>query len=375
MVTGTGIVRRIKALKQASRQASTPASGEMPAGQSFDEAFPAEDEIDAVPRKPFDDPADRQSPFDSTTSFHPDPDKDDDGDIGDDDFNPPPFHPLSSEEAPPAFYEVVGGSWGVPKEAFNPLLVQHLQRFARLETARETGNGGFTIDLQRGGSVSWGHVQEKGQDESYEAITCDKKLRFKMEQAMAMVALAKMHGWESIDAHGSKRQKELIWLAAQHMGMEVNNYEPKLNMRIKRQANNYLKKYPPMMPPEGMDGPEFDAGKSRFLPPEGATPAEKEPGGESPFPARGPTEPWPRQTSAPSEARAPDPTPVASSEGLVAGQGGRYRQKTPPASGYLSGTFGKEAVKPPQGLLERPPPASRPKTSSTTSRFPSPKVP
>ena len=105
--------------------------------------------------------------------------------------------------------------WG--KQALDDFPFRYLSAFADPDSAEKTKNGGIKIDVGGGGGITWEFVQEEGQA-PYEAIRGNKR-NFTQQDAEAIVALAAIRGWGTIDVHGKQEHKEKLWLAAQHLNM------------------------------------------------------------------------------------------------------------------------------------------------------------
>jgi hypothetical protein len=113
-------------------------------------------------------------------------------------------------------HNIVWRYWGSPEVADQ--VCERFAPIADLNSAKKTRSG-FKIKLVNGHTVQWGIVKPKnrpGQQPQapYEAIKA-KKIGFTLDDAFAIVLLAQAHGWSSINVHGSKKHKDMLWLATQ----------------------------------------------------------------------------------------------------------------------------------------------------------------
>lgn len=126
---------------------------------------------------------------------------------------------------------VIQHCWGDnvdPKRS--KLSSQYLMQLSHMETAEPTGDGGFKMKLKNGNSVVHGYLQgppgpegEPGQPVEYIKGT---RWGFTATDAHAIIALAALHGWQSVEVHGNEDQKKELYLAAMAQGLDVTGYEP-----------------------------------------------------------------------------------------------------------------------------------------------------
>lgn len=111
------------------------------------------------------------------------------------------------------------------------------------ETMREGGEikktrSGLNFKLDNGHKIVWtpNHTM-RGQKIPQEFIGISKhKGGIDDKDAKAIVALAKMRGWKSIELHGTLKEKDNMWLEAQRQGLPVKGYEPSAEMKAKWEA-------------------------------------------------------------------------------------------------------------------------------------------
>ncbi|MBI1216081.1 MAG: hypothetical protein GC185_09725 [Alphaproteobacteria bacterium] len=80
---------------------------------------------------------------------------------------------------------------------------------------------GIKFHLKNDRKVAW--YPQLGQARG-EFIGRSRFAKFDETDAKAIVALAQMRGWQSMNVHGSVKQKDMMWLEAQRAGMPVRNY-------------------------------------------------------------------------------------------------------------------------------------------------------
>lgn len=118
-------------------------------------------------------------------------------------------------------------AWGVP--ALTPELEEAL-----LNAKAKKNKGSLTFDLANGHRLMWfQNLHDQG-----EVIGVSGKT-FDMEDAKAIIAACKTHGWglsekDGIKLFGSTEAKELMWLEAQRQGLHVANFEPTLDSDVRK---------------------------------------------------------------------------------------------------------------------------------------------
>jgi len=108
--------------------------------------------------------------------------------------------------------EVINEAWGyggLDGDAFDSII-----KYADPEMAKKSKTG-FEMDLLKGGKISW---TPPSQQDPNERISCPSK-KFDQDAAAAMVALARLHGWKTLNVHGTVEQKEMLWLAVQRQNL------------------------------------------------------------------------------------------------------------------------------------------------------------
>jgi len=105
----------------------------------------------------------------------------------------------------------------------DPVCLSRLKARADLSTYTETEDG-FTLTLKHGNTINWYNIPGPDGTPAQQYIQGQKE-NFDLRDAHAIVALASVHGWKSIDVHGTDEQKDLLWLAAKMQGLKVGNYD------------------------------------------------------------------------------------------------------------------------------------------------------
>lgn len=139
-----------------------------------------------------------------------------------DDDDEDPDDGLSEEARNTKLYGAVRKQWGngaFGEKAISDYMFRKILESANPNAVRDSDNG-FKIKVKKGGKVEWALVEQEGNVPAHEAIR-GRKHGFNDNDAATMVALAKMHGWKSIEVHGTQKQKDKIWLAAQRLNIEM----------------------------------------------------------------------------------------------------------------------------------------------------------
>ena len=161
-----------------------------------------------------------------------------------------------------AFHDMAKKVWGNDDVA--AYLVDELSRHAHLDRVKPVENG-FELELKSGQKVKYGLFQRQDGN-SFEAMVGDPK-KFDDSAASAMVLLSRVHGWDSLNVHGTQDQKEKMWLAVQRQALleykqftklqaegvidkdaqfqppTVANFEPDRNSRVYKQAMKELAEF------------------------------------------------------------------------------------------------------------------------------------
>jgi hypothetical protein len=158
--------------------------------------------------------------------LHPDFFKDDVAPAVNNNASAPPVRPsgdgLSAGEKGTNLYKFLVQSWGgenIEGRIFSQMFsFSHPTKFFPQQT-----KNGFKIELFGGHSIEWHAAQKRGRN-SHESISGDKT-HFDQEQASAIVTMARVHGWQSIDVQGSKEHKEMLWLATQRQALHERDMQ------------------------------------------------------------------------------------------------------------------------------------------------------
>lgn len=123
-----------------------------------------------------------------------------------------PLHASAAQHHPSgtvgtALHKVLHESWG-SDDWLHSLAFSYFIKLADANHAKKTKTG-FEL-LMNGKKVSWNAPTQ----ESPEMVTGVAK-DFDQNTADAMVALARLRGWRTMNVHGTTEQKDLLWLAIQ----------------------------------------------------------------------------------------------------------------------------------------------------------------
>lgn len=135
---------------------------------------------------------------------------------------PPAANTNRRKQRQTKLHEVIGDAWGFPLGAdwMDDDAYTYLIKIANPDTAKKTKTG-FEADLLGGGKIAW-HAPTPN---SPEKITSDAKT-FNQQSAAAVIAMARMRGWKTLNLHGSPEQKEILWMAIQRQNLlEQEAYE------------------------------------------------------------------------------------------------------------------------------------------------------
>jgi len=134
--------------------------------------------------------------------------------------------PVETPPQPPAnnnrrqtrtrLHDVLNETWGLGADAFLYLddAFLYLDEYADSDSAKKTKTG-FEIKLRNGGKVMWNPPDR----DHPEMISAPAK-SFNQDSAEAIVALARLHGWKTLNLHGNQEQKEMLWLAVQRQNLQ-----------------------------------------------------------------------------------------------------------------------------------------------------------
>lgn len=115
--------------------------------------------------------------------------------------------------------------WGVPQ--VDDQLMEALGQSGDIRKSKF----GLEFTLPNGHRLEW-HQNLGGA----EFIGMSKRTaNFDMDDAHATIAASKSRGWNAINVHGSKEEKEMLWLEAQRQGLEVTNFIPMADSDVRRQ--------------------------------------------------------------------------------------------------------------------------------------------
>ena len=104
-------------------------------------------------------------------------------------------------------------------------LVADLSQYAKLDSYQALDATGFELIVKGGRKIKWTFEQdEDGQPQ--ESISSSHPKRFNEADADAIIALAAVRGWETVQLHGTDKQKDMLWLAAMKQGLGVEGHEP-----------------------------------------------------------------------------------------------------------------------------------------------------
>ena len=108
-------------------------------------------------------------------------------------------------------------------------LVANLGQYVKLDSYQALHNAGFELIVKNGDKdghkIKWTFEQdEDGQPQ--ESISSSHPKRFNEADADAIIALAAVRGWETVQVHGNDKQKDMLWLAAMKQGLGVEGHEP-----------------------------------------------------------------------------------------------------------------------------------------------------
>ncbi|MBI3440846.1 MAG: hypothetical protein HY052_03415 [Proteobacteria bacterium] len=107
---------------------------------------------------------------------------------------------------------VINELWGYNWLQDDPYF--YLIHYANPDKTKKTKTG-FKLKLLDGGEINWNPPSER----SPEMISGVSR-HFNQASAEAIVALARLRGWKTLDVHGTPAQKEMLWLAAQRQNLQ-----------------------------------------------------------------------------------------------------------------------------------------------------------
>ncbi|MCE9508025.1 MAG: hypothetical protein K8R48_06910 [Alphaproteobacteria bacterium] len=116
-------------------------------------------------------------------------------------------------------HEVINEAWGynwLDNDAFASII-----KYADPEMAQKNKMG-FELDLLNGKKIKFYHPTP---NDPNERIAGPKK-ELDQDTAAAMVALARLRGWKTMNVHGTVEQKEMLWLAVMRQNLlEIDAFE------------------------------------------------------------------------------------------------------------------------------------------------------
>jgi hypothetical protein len=115
-----------------------------------------------------------------------------------------------------------------------PISRDYLIELLDLSFFEQTQEGGFKMKLKNGNKIVHGFLPGQPDAEGnpgppIEYIKGTKWGGFTDQDARAVIALAALHGWKSVEVHGNVDQKRKLYLAARAQGLDVTGYDPDPN--------------------------------------------------------------------------------------------------------------------------------------------------
>jgi hypothetical protein len=127
--------------------------------------------------------------------------------------------PANTNQKRTRLHEVINETWGynwLDNDAFASII-----KYADPEMAKKNTTG-FELDLFNGKKIKW---NLPSQNDPNERISGPNR-GFDQDTAAAMVALARLRGWKTLNVHGTVAQKEMLWLAVQRQNLlEMDAFE------------------------------------------------------------------------------------------------------------------------------------------------------
>jgi hypothetical protein len=155
--------------------------------------------------------------------LHPDFFKDDEPPSVSNNSSTPPVrssgNSSSSEARETNLYKLLAERQG--RENIDGNMFSQLYSFGHPNFAAKTKDG-FKMELGSGSSIEWSSVQKRGKPQ--ESIK-GSKADFSLFEASAIVTMARVHGWQSINVQGSKEHKEMLWLATQRQALHERDMQ------------------------------------------------------------------------------------------------------------------------------------------------------
>lgn len=123
-------------------------------------------------------------------------------------------------------------AWFKKREDIDNDFLSILEQAASLETFKNI-EGGFEFKVlfddedgkSRERTIQW-HVLPPTRDKAEREFISGRNRGFCQQDAKAIVALAAVRGWKTINVHGSQKQKDMLWLEAMKLGLKVNDHTP-----------------------------------------------------------------------------------------------------------------------------------------------------
>lgn len=132
----------------------------------------------------------------------------------------------SGDNRDTALHAVVNNIWGIG--GIDEIAWMSLSRCAQPHSAKLTETG-FEMMLNSGAKFCYTRP-DKYRDR--ERIFCEGG-KFDETSAAAIVAMARLRGWQNLNLQGSVAEREMLWLAAQRQNMIIADYNAAIQQAVK----------------------------------------------------------------------------------------------------------------------------------------------